>query len=326
MTKVKLIGIISSAVLLLGVVTTLIVFKDIRSGIVETVKGTITDTKLALEGNNKEPTGEENPPEQEDIDNNNQETSEEEVKEEKPIVEDNLKIYIPNTNGDFIVVEDSGEVMIINSSYKEEEKTVKNYLDSLGIKKVKYAIGTNYHPTSVGGMSKLLSYVPAEYIVISSNITQHEKSKDLMDYLKSHKLTWTTPGDSSNLTLGKSKINLLTTHYGGSFIVVITNKTNTFVFTGSTTKIEDTVLKKIPKNVDLYGVTQGDSKYTFHTKLYERLKPKNVIFNDREGVDPTKVLTEISKEEQTLYQLTKSKSIVIKSNGVDIKVDVNSSK
>lgn len=242
---------------------------------------------------------------------------------EEAKAEETLKIYIPNTSGDFIFISSQNEHMIINGGLKEEEAFVQDYLRNyLKVKNVKYVLGTNYHNDSIEGLPKILSYINTDYLLIGSNVSNHRNAKPLMEYLTKRQLIWTVPGKNATFKLGDATFQLMTTHDDGSIVLHLTHGDNEMVFTSSI-MVYDDVLEDLPSDVDMLSITESGKYYTFPTHVYNVLNPKAVLFNDRVGVDPTDTLTALKTKDSKVHRLTQEHNIVVGSNGVDISIKTN---
>lgn len=234
--------------------------------------------------------------------------------------EDNLKVYIPNTAGDFAVVVSGKDALVINGGYGSDSKAIKTYLAQLGITKARYAVATNYLSSSVEGFPKLLSYLPADYILVAENVASKELDKKVVEYLDKNQMIWSTPHDASSFKLGKAKFELVKTHDKGSIIVSIENGDSHIVLSGSTTKIEQGAIDKLPSDIDLYVVTASNKDYSVREEMLEKLNPKNLVVNDAKNVGIAGVTSKTENKELVLFRSTQCGNIVVGSNGEDAQV------
>jgi hypothetical protein len=93
------------------------------------------------------------------------------------------------------------------------------------------------------------------------------------------------------------------------------------LFSGSTTKIEDGLVAKLPISVDLYAVASTNDKYSLNAGVMDKINAKNLVLNDMKNVDVSKVTNAAKERELTLFRSTQCGDIVVGSNGTDVEVN-----
>lgn len=324
MSKVKFILIVSILVLILGVAGGLLAVKEIRDGLMETISSSVSST-LALVGlkDDKEPNTTNNQPQQsvnpaQPFNNVNQQPQNTVASVQKQRAKDNLEVHILNTFGDVVILKEGNMAVLINGGFIRDSVEVKNYLNKIGVKKVRYLIGTNYHASSIEGMSKILSYLYADYIFLSENILTGKIGTNLVKYLNAHKLVWTHPKENGVYKLDKVRFSLLPSNPSGSIMVLVQNGETKMLFTGSTTRFDDEFLNKLPTNITLYSANVYNKSYRFPAKVLAKVKPKNVVLVNKSSKNVKSVEVTIKNSGATLYSTNVCGHTVIGSNGSDI--------
>jgi beta-lactamase superfamily II metal-dependent hydrolase len=309
--KKLIIGISIAVVLMLVIVLTLVLKPDLLTGLSETIKGTFDNTTEIVKTEPLPPVV--NPVTTEPV-------------EPMPVAdavrpEDNLKVYIPNTAGDFVVVTEGKDALVINGGFASDSENIKAFLAKIGVKQARYTVATNYLKSSVEGFPKMLTYLPSYYVLLSENVASKDLDKAVVAYLDKNKLIWNVPHNESTYKLGKANFELLKTHKKGSLFVLVTNGNTKMLFSGSTTKIEDGLVAKLPISVDLYAVASTNDKYSLNAGVMDKINAKNLVLNDMKNVDASKVTNAAKERELTLFRSTQCGDIVVGSNGTDIEVN-----
>lgn len=316
MKKSQLAIILSLSLIVVAGGLSLVIFKDFRTGLFHTIGTAVNDTASIFSSDD----------EKAQADSGGVLTLEDAPSEDivppdaTPLDDANLHIYLPNTGGDFIIAIDGGEAVLINSSYASDYEVVKKYMDNLGIKKFRYVVATDPAKSSTEGMAKILSYKSTDYLLMAHEVEVSKNTAGLIKQIKDKKQLYTVPRDNAQFKFGASSFRVIGNNYDGNVSVLIENKGNSFLFAGSLKGFETATLEHMPKEVDVLSVTQPDKNYQFPLPLLERVNPKNVILNDKDGLDSSEVVKRITSQENTLYKETASFNIVIGSNGKDITI------
>jgi competence protein ComEC len=303
---------IGIGVLLLVGVLSLVIFKDFRNGLVATLTGTFKDTKTIVSDSTSPPTSTpaptpvvtESPPAEPTADPNRK--------------KDNLKIHILDSTGTSVLVVEGKNALLIDGSDTKSSPAVLAYLTSHGITKLRYTVATNYHSVAVEGLSKILSYFPSDYILLSKNVDEDKRGDEFRSYLTSKKLIWTAP-IGVKYKLGESYFEIVSTHKNGSLIVLLTNGVNKFLFTGDITRVDKEALTSLPREVDLYSVSSRNPTYETPVALSGYLKPKNVVIgNLSEDSATLKTQDILLNGGATVYKTDQCGTMLIGSNGADV--------
>lgn len=327
-TTGKLIA-IGAGVLVLTAVGALLAVPTVRHGIVATFKGSVKDTATLVKGNSPPPSNPKGPTLEElqklQQANNpqpssqpNQPTPTETTSPEERLP-DNLKVTYLNTAGSSILIQEGKYALLIDGSDGSDADVVVNKMKAAGVGSLRYVVASNYHSSSLEGLPKILSYYPADYIFMSQNVETDKKGAVLRNYLTGKNLLWTVPSRTSKYQLEKAYFELIPTHDGGSLVTALYNGVSRFVFTGSTTRVDDPSIKDLPQQVDVYSVNTTDSDYVLPKAVFDQVKPKNVIINGKADSATTSAsLDQLKAPETTVYQAGVAGDITVSSNGTDI--------
>lgn len=345
------------ATLLVGIAITLAVSEPIRTGLIDTLRGTADDTVDMVtpnenpdpstddetqtseepnntgdsEGTTDSETTETNPNATPDANTNpNSEMGQDDVaavdgtKQETTFREDdNLKIYVPNTKGTSVLLVDGQDAMLVDTGAASDAPAILAMMKKQNVTHLKYLVISNWHPETAGGVKEILNNVKAQYIILSGNLMWNEKGKPVIKYLKNKRLVWAIPSNSGGMALGKSSVRVLSSNKGGSLLTHVNNGLTNVAISGSTTYFEDVIFKYLPTNIDLYIVTHNGPHYKVPTALLDKLNPKTILLNNESTIPSNESIKELTRPNTKLYQSQESGNISIGSNGVDLNFMIN---
>lgn len=237
-----------------------------------------------------------------------------------PVKKDNMEIHVLNSSGTAILVVSGGEGLLLDGSDGTDGKKIVDYIRAQGIFDLRYLVATNYHEKSLSGVSKILSYISSDYILMSQNVANDKLGTKLRSYLDSKQLTWNIPSKRSNFVLGDITFELLPTHDGGSLVTVITNDQSKYVVTGDITRVDKDLIAQLPNSVETYFVSSRMPSYVVPTNVLAKLNPKNIVMGaNPKGEANTRTLGDLKESGATVYNTSEGGSVIIKSNGVATK-------
>lgn len=231
-----------------------------------------------------------------------------------------LRIYFAKTSGDFVVLEDQGNSLVINSGFASDESSVSSMLSYLGLKSVNYMVATNNLSSSIGGFINLLSLIPSTYYLSSNDVSNGKFSGSILNWFGANNVVLSVPGDGSSISFGGATVSFYDTssRQDGSLLVVVNNGGNSFVFSGSTTRnIESSTLSSLPVHSSLYVVTNSYRAYHFPRGILATMRPKTVLVNNNSGLSVSILKTQVLKVGANFRSF--SNGLEITSNGISLK-------
>lgn len=338
MTKKSLIivGGVSGLILILALV--MVFVEPVRNGVISTIKGTTEDTVDVVAQNNQEPVP--SPTDEAGIDNLSEEPIElsedlgkdtgvaKEVEEPKDAAEhfrddDQLKIYVKDTVGNAVLFTNGKDAMLVDAGFSKDTEQIHALLDSLGIKRLKYMVVSNWHQASHQGVIKTLEKYPADYIILSGNILSNDNGKALINYLTKNQLIWTIPSNTGSMGLGSSSVKFLSSNKGGSLLTFVNHGQTNIAVSGTTQYFEDVIFKYLPTNIDLHLASLSVSEYTVPHELIAKVNPEKIILNNLPNFDDSKTVELLTRPDSELYRTTDTGNITIGSNGEDLNFILN---
>ena len=124
--------------------------------------------------------------------------------------EDLLIDFIDVGQADSILIRNQDKVMLIDAGTNEEGKTVVNYLETLGITKIDYLIGTHPHEDHIGGLDDVINNFDIGQIYMPKIETTTKTFEDVLDAIENKNLTVTAPNKGDKIELGQAKGEFMT--------------------------------------------------------------------------------------------------------------------
>jgi beta-lactamase superfamily II metal-dependent hydrolase len=239
---------------------------------------------------------------------------------EIPKAKDNLKIHVLNSSGTAVIAVEGKTAVLFDGSDGKDADAIAVRIKSLGIDNLRYVVATNYHPSSIQGLPKIMSYFSVDYIFMSQNVANDKKGEELRKYLDSKHLIYTVPNGRAQFKLENASFELLPTHDGGSLVAYIVNGSNKFVFTGDINRVDDPLIAELPVGVDMYSFSTRNDFYDVPKKLVDHIKPKNVIIVsvDDAGEATKRAIGVLQNLELTTYNTAQCGNVVVGSNGAEV--------
>jgi competence protein ComEC len=242
---------------------------------------------------------------------------------------DKLKIYFLDVGqADAILIDSGNEYMVIDGGNNADGPLLVKYFKELGIKNIKYVIGTHAHEDHIGGLDDIITNFNVETIYIPDVITTTKTFEDLLDSISKKNMTFKVPKIDSTFTLGESNIQVIYTGTNKddlnstSIILKLTYGNNSFLFTGdTTTQIEKQLLDK-DIEIDVLKVAHHGSKYSSEAHFLKNANPKYAIIScgkDNSYYFPhTITLKKLERMNTKIYRTDESGTIIATSDGNSI--------
>ena len=314
--KLVIIGV--SALGLSGLLGGTLAVDSVRTGVVETVKGTVSDTKDFLGMNDTKQQTKSTPA----VDVVEASVPDEKVKEEvksvpkkKKPLHAKLSIVVPNTRGNSYIIKGSGDNAIIDGGYRDDASYLKNVLSRNGVYKAKYALSTTYKNSSVSGMLKNISYNSPDYILTYRTANTYNSSASLKSGLSRQGLVWSIIKKPVSYNVGYATMTLLPLNRKGELGVQVEYKNKIFFFAGDITSVDKTYLKSLPTKVDTYFISHSYKGYKTSQSLLKRLSPSTTVVNTQSELDSKVLLQSLKGKTGKILTLRGTKEILVRTDG-----------
>ncbi|MBR3161636.1 MAG: MBL fold metallo-hydrolase [Bacilli bacterium] len=254
-----------------------------------------------------------------------------EKKETKEVVimHDNLKIYFLDVGqAEAILIDSSGEYMVIDGGNNNDGPLIVKYFQDLGVKDIKYVIGTHAHEDHIGGLDDIINSFNINTIYIPDAITTTKTFEDLLNSIDKKNMTFKVPKIDSTFKLGEADVKIIYTGTdiddlnNTSIILKLTYGNNSFLFTGDTTNtIEKQILDK-DLEADLLKVAHHGSKYSSSAHFLKKVDPKYAVIscgNDNSYDHPNSItIKKLNLMDVKIYRTDMDGTIIVNSDGNNI--------
>lgn len=255
-------------------------------------------------------------------------------KEEKEqIVEknNNLKIYYLDVGqADSILINSNNEYMLIDGGNNNDGPLLVKYFQELGIKDIKYIVGTHPHEDHIGGLDEVINNFNINQIFIPDVITTTKTFEDLLDSIERKNLTFTVPTINNTYNLGEATIRIIYTGTdtsdlnNSSIILKLTYKKTSYLFTGDATNItEKKILNKDIKS-DVLKIGHHGSKYSSTENFIKKVNPKYAIISvgkgNKYGHPSIETINLLKKYNIKTYRTDELGTILLTSDGNNIEI------
>ena len=255
-------------------------------------------------------------------------------KEEKEQLVDNdntLKIYYLDVGqADSILIDSNNEYMLIDGGNNNDGPLLVKYFQELGIKDIKYIVGTHPHEDHIGGIDEVINNFNINQIFIPNAITTTKTFEDLLDSIERKNLTFTVPTINNTYTLGETTIKIIYTGTdtsdlnNSSIIIKLTYKKTSYLFTGDATNItEKKILNKDIKS-DVLKIGHHGSKYSSTENFIKKVNPKYAIISvgkgNKYGHPNIETINLLNKYNIKTYRTDELGTILLTSDGNNIEI------
>ena len=240
--------------------------------------------------------------------------------------EGNSKVHFIDTgNSDSILIENNGEFMLIDGGDTDDDDTVNNYLNKIGVKELKYVLATHPHADHIGALDTVVLNFDVDNLFIGSGKATTKAYKMLLSNASSKGITPTVPNEDSAYTLGNGILKFYNTKGVGSsnlndssVILKYTNGNDDFLFTGDAEYKVELKYKDVFGDIDVLKAGHHGSSSSSNRDFIEAIAPEHVLLLTGENSygHPHKEVVDLFKELNIpVYRSDESGDIIVTSSG-----------
>ena len=243
--------------------------------------------------------------------------------------EDLLIDFIDVGQADSILIRNQDKVMLIDAGTNEEGKTVVNYLETLGITKIDYLIGTHPHEDHIGGLDDVINNFDIGQIYMPKIETTTKTFEDVLDAIENKNLTVTAPNKGDKIELGQAKGEFMTEpildedNLNVSSLVLRLEFGNTsYLFMGDAEKENEETIRW-PKT-DVLKVGHHGSSTSSSESFLEQVQPKYAIImagkDNSYGLPTQETIDKLNNIGSEIYRTDEDRTIQMTSDGNTIEI------
>ena len=243
--------------------------------------------------------------------------------------EDLLIDFIDVGQADSILIRNQDKVMLIDAGTNEAGKTVVNYLETLGITKIDYLIGTHPHEDHIGGLDDVINNFDIGQIYMPKIETTTKTFEDVLDAIENKNLTVTAPNKGDKIELGQAKGEFMTEpildedNLNVSSLVLRLEFGNTsYLFMGDAEKENEETIRW-PKT-DVLKVGHHGSSTSSSESFLEQVQPKYAIImagkDNSYGLPTQETIDKLNNIGSEIYRTDEDGTIQMTSDGNTIEI------
>jgi competence protein ComEC len=241
---------------------------------------------------------------------------------------------------DSILIKIDDKAVLIDAGTIENAKDIINYLKKQDVTKLDYAVATHCDKDHVGGMSDILRKFQTDVLVMSSRGKNTKPYQSMMETAVKLKVTRFIPKVKTVFYVGNVKFSVLApgdeamaagTDNESSIVLMMQYGETKFLFMGDAMEVsENEMLQKgYDLQADVIKVGHHGSKRCSSEKFLYTVNPAVAVITCDEGdgtsLPEKETLEVISEQHILLYRTDKDGTIVMTTDGVDIKIEKNQS-
>lgn len=254
-------------------------------------------------------------------------------------VKGQLKVhFIDVGQADCILLQQGNENMLIDAGNNDDEQTIKNYLQSVGVNQFQYVIGTHPHEDHIGSMDYIMNSFKVGKIYFPKATATTKTFENLVNAVKNKRMQFAEPTPGEIFNLGQAKCTILAPNNSDyedlnnySIVVKVEFGNNSLLLAGDAEDISEKEMmdKGFNLKADVLKVGHHGSDSSTTREFLNAVNPKYAVISVGKGNDyghpATDIIQKLHAKGINIYRTDESGTVVATSDGTNITFNTNPS-
>ena len=240
--------------------------------------------------------------------------------------------YLDVGQADSILIENNGEVMLIDAGNNDDGELLVKYFKQKEIKEFKYLVGTHPHEDHIGGLDDVINNFDIGTIYMPDVITTTKTFVDVLDAIEAKNLSLSVPKIQEVFKVGEATIEVLYTGVdvkdlnNASIVLRLVFGKTSFLFTGDATeKSEEEILRSgLNLKADVLKVGHHGSKYSTSNGFLNMVNPRYAVISVGTGNSykhpESETINKLNDKNIEIHRTDLEGSIIVVSDGENIEI------
>jgi competence protein ComEC len=215
--------------------------------------------------------------------------------ETQPALQPELKAYfLDEGQADCTILESNKHFMLVDAGNNDDADYILNYLNTLGVEKLDYVIGTHPHEDHIGSLDAVINNYEIGTLIMPEKAHNTKTFEDVVTAIENKGLSITPPTFGSSYTLGSATFSIITPNedYGDDLnnwsvgIKIVSGDASIVMCGDAEEEAEQKIVETgVDLKADILKIGHHGSSTSSSTAFLDAVSPKYAIIMCGEGND-----------------------------------------